>query len=552
MALTINTNVNAMSARRQALLQDAANARSLVRLSSGSRINSAADDAAGLAITDRMSSAIAGMDQARRNIADGTSLLQLAESAMAQVTDNLQRLRTLAVQAANATMSSNEKTALQQEAAHIVAQITQIGQQTMFNGQTVFSQDTTSIGGDASRRAVIDGLRTGWLTSAEKLIKQYYGLEADGAPLTINLNDSDGKFATLAYVQGAGADLLSGLTLNIDMADFPPINHPDGGPGDMYSDRIIAHEMVHAVMARTTGWATLPKWFIEGTAELIHGADERLAGAMGGGSAAVIAGVSNSNSTYEGAYVASRYLHHKLKEMGVDGGIKGIMLHLSQHQSASLSDALNAVTEGAYADQDAFMVDFQANGANFIDNEMDLTNSDTGAIGGFDADGGPERSARDVMLDTTDRDPDDPLVGFTEVFPEVDTQIETNKVQIQAGYKAGDIIAFSLGPMNAQALGLGDLDMRRAQAALLHVDEALAFVAEQRVTVGASLARLDSATARLATESNNLNASRSRIKDTDFAAETTQLLRSQILQQAASAMLTQANSMPNAVLALLR
>jgi flagellin len=556
MALTITTNVNSLSARRHAILLDSASARSLQRLSSGSRINNAADDAAGLAMAQRLTSRIGGTDQAKRNIVDATSMLQVADQAMAQVTESLQRLRTLAVQSGNNTLAASDRDALKQEASQILNQITQVGNQTMFNGQAVFAQDAGSIGGDPDRRAVIDGLKTGWLTSAEQLVKNYYGLTADGASLTVNLNTSDGAFNVLASVSGSvggGSGKYNNLHLNIDMADFPAINRPDGGRAPMYADRVIAHEMVHAIMSRATDFQ-MPQWFKEGTAELIHGADERLAGAVGGSSAAAVA---NSVTTaggwsYEGGYAASRYLHDKLKTLGVDGGIKGIMVYMSQNQSATFDQALNTVTGGAYADNDAFVTDFNANGGAFITTKMNLTNADTGAIGGLDADGGPVRTARTVVNDTSDRNADNPLEGLKAIFPTVNSQTATRGVQVQMGAASDDNLTVKLSAMNSVALGLGDLDLNGASIALLHIDQALDFVAQQRVVAGASLNRLDIATQGLSVEAENLTASRSRIVDTDFAAETTILTRNQILQQAASAILTQANSMPSAVLSLLR
>jgi len=173
MSLSINTNVNSLFAQRQSSSVGTDLARTVTRLSSGLRINSAADDAAGLAISERMTSALNGATQAARNINDATWLLQVADSGMSQVTDNLQRLRALAVQAGNSTYAPNDRAAFQQEALQLLNGITQVGQQTVFNGAPVFAQDTTSIGGDARQRTVLDGLKTGWLTQAESLVKQY-------------------------------------------------------------------------------------------------------------------------------------------------------------------------------------------------------------------------------------------------------------------------------------------------------------------------------------------------------------------------------------------
>ena len=558
MALTINTNINSLSAQRHLSTQDATRSRALERMASGLRVNSAKDDAAGLAIASRMASRITGLDQSKRNLNDATSLLQVADGAMAQVTESLQQLRSLAVEAGNKTLSPGDISALQQQAGQILAGITQVSQQSSFNGQAVFSQDTQSLGGDKAQRAVIDHLKTGWLTSAENLIKQYYGLSGDGATLTVDLTSlHDGQWNVLAQVAGtvySGSDKVYNQQLQLDMADFPDINEPDGGVGPMFDDRVIAHEMVHAVFGRATS-NDAPTWFKEGTAELIHGADERLAAALSptNTSSDIANGVTSSSFTYEGAYAATRYMHDQLKKMGVTDGIKAVMVYMNQNQTASLDDALDALTSHTWTTADDFLADFHTagHGDTFIDG-MNLANADTGAIGGLDADNGPVRTATDIVADSSDRNPDAPLAGFKVILPTLGGTTATKGMQVQVGANAGETIDLSLAAMNAAALGLDDLDLSNASIALLHIDQALDFVSQQRVNAGASLNRLDIAARNSETEGESLTSARSRILDTDYAAETVVLTRTQILQQAASAMITQANSMPSGVLALLR
>jgi flagellin len=561
MSLSINNNTLSLQAQRQLAEHTADASKAIAKLSSGSRISGASDDPAGQAISARMSSQLRGMSQVMRNINDGTSMLQVADSAMANIGDSLQRLRELAVQSGDGGMSDKDRGALQQEATQILAQISDVGKTTQFNGQTLFSQDTSSIGGDAKVRNVIDGLKTGWLGSAEAMIKKYYGIEGDGAGLKLALNNTDGPSNVLAYVEGsvssANGGKWSSLSLSLDMADFGGGSTADGGGAPMYSDRIVAHEMTHAIMARSMNFNSLPKWFAEGTAELIHGADERLRGAVaGGGAAAVVSATAGGTFSYEGSYAASRYLHDKLKEYGVEGGMKGLMTYLHEHQSADLSTALNAVTDGKIADENAFMSDFGTNGAAFINTKMNLTNADTGAIGGLDADGGPSSNAKDVVSDVGYTDAEKPLQGFKFDFGTFDdgatTGINRMQIQVGAGTSKDDLIELQFSAMNSAALGLSDLDMSKTAVALLHIDQAIDFVDKQRVATGAASNRLDMAAANTQTTSINLAASQSRIQDVDYASSTASLTRSQILQQAASAMLTQANGQPNAVLALLR
>ena len=137
MALVINTNVMSLNAQRNLSTSGSQLATSLQRLSSGLRINSAKDDAAGLAISERMTTQINGLNQAARNANDGISLAQTTEGALQEVTNNLQRIRELAVQSANATNSDSDRDALDQEVQQRLAEIDRIATQTSFNGRKV-------------------------------------------------------------------------------------------------------------------------------------------------------------------------------------------------------------------------------------------------------------------------------------------------------------------------------------------------------------------------------------------------------------------------------
>src|SRR5262249_34964530 len=137
MAQVINTNVLSINAQRNLSNSQSTLATSLQRLSSGLRINSAKDDAAGLAISDRFTTQINGLNQAVRNSSDGISLAQTAESALGELTNNLQRIREIAVQSANASNSASDRAALDQEVQQRIAEVDRIASQTSFNGQKV-------------------------------------------------------------------------------------------------------------------------------------------------------------------------------------------------------------------------------------------------------------------------------------------------------------------------------------------------------------------------------------------------------------------------------
>lgn len=562
--MKIQTNLASLNAQHNLARADKDTSTVVQRLSSGLRVNSAKDDAAGLSISTRMQTRITGSRQAMRNANDAVSLLQTADGALANTADILQRMRQLAVQANNGALSISDRQSLQDEVRQNLAELDRIARQTEFNGEKVFSQNGGSIGGgDPNKRAVIDGLKHGWLEDAEERIQTYYGIVADGAlTMDVNLDFTDGAGSVLASVSTTavgGNGQWQNITLNIDMADFSPPNLPDGGNAPFFNDRIIAHEITHAEMSRSMNFGALPTWFIEGTAEFIHGAKERVSGdaAAAGSAAALVAGTNiaawaSDSAHYSVGYSAVRYLHDRLKSIS-GGGIKDLMTYLTQNQAATLDTALNAVTGGVYATAAAFEADWNANGAAYINSSVLVAGSDTGAIGGQDADGGAILTAQSVIPDVASRSADDPLDGFNLNFPVFGSSNSAKGYTFLVGANADQDISTEMHAVEAHALGIDDIDLAAKPAlALDHIDEAIDFVSQQRATIGASLSRLDYAAKGLSTDVENLSAARSRIVDADYAEETSRLTRQQILTQSATAILAQANAAPQMALTLLR
>jgi flagellin len=580
MSLSVNTNVPSLTAQRNLVRGGDDMARSLQRLSSGLRINSAADDAAGLAISTRMSSQIRGMSQAIRNANDGVSLLQTAEGVLGSITENIQRVRELAVQAANGSNGPAEREAIAQEVKQRLAEIDRVGRSASFNGQKIFAEGGASIGGNANQRAVADGLRMGWLANSEQMIQQYFGIEGDGAALQIDITrDTDGSGGYAAFVASVGGGpggRGTNLRLSIDMANFTPPNLPNGGTAPFFNDRIIAHEMVHAVMARATNWsslATTSTWFVEGAAEFIHGADERVSADIAAAAGATlddridavvdeVASWQLTSADYSAGYIATRYLHDKLKTAGFTGGIKDFMVYLNGGSAPTMDQALTHFFGGGYT-QASLLTEIQAdsgngtsNGVVFVKTRMNLANSDTGAVGGLDSDGGVVKTATSVVAEVGGSYGDNPLVGFTESWEKTAPGTSTMRsATMQVGSEVGETMDVKLGAMNLGALGLGEINVAAsnysAQRAIIHLDEALEYVTRQRADLGAQLTRMESAIATLQVGVESTTASRSRVLDTDFAAETAALVRARILREAGIAVTAQANAVPGRVLSLL-
>lgn len=577
MALTVASNVTSLSAQRNLRAASDAQSQSLQRLASGLRVQKAADDAAGMQISNRLTTQLNGLQVAQRNANDGISMLQTAEGALDETTNILFRLKDLSIQAANGSNSTQDREAIQLEVDQLLVELDRINDSTSFGQRQLFQNvDYSMVGASSEEAALIDSLST-WLYESEQRINEYFGILGDNVDLTFKFayagdTDSDGPGGTLAFVRyqsgganGTGTD----LEMVLDMEDVSPVVPPSGttvvGTDWLYTDRVIAHEMVHAVFARNFDVSTglpgeptaTPTWFNEGMAEFIHGGDERLAGdiAAAGDIATlldgndVFSGWSGSSADYSESYAAVRYMHQQLKNAGVTEGVKAITVYMASNPGASLDDAITNVNNSPWANQAAFIADFNSNDVSYV-SSMDLTNDDTGAVGGFDADGGDVLTAESVLPNTKGS-------ANPTVFNEVGLDIATESgggdvVSFQVGANANETIDAIFASFNTTALALEELDVvNGAQLAITAVDRALTFVDSNRAQMGAVQNRLQSTIENLGNVVEQVSDSRSRIRDTDFAAETTELAKQNILAQSSSAILAQAQQLPQAVLVLL-
>ena len=218
MAMSINTNVVSINAQRNLALSGGSLATSMQRLSSGLRVNSAKDDAAGLAIAERMSTQVRGLAVASRNANDGISLAQTAEGALSKVGDMLQRMRELAVQAGNATNSKSDRQALQLEVKQLADEVDRVAKQTNFNGQKVldgsFAGAVFQVGANSGDNITLGALAN---TKADQLGKANYaeasiaspgitgGMMAGATPITVTISGADGASATATIANSSDA-----------------------------------------------------------------------------------------------------------------------------------------------------------------------------------------------------------------------------------------------------------------------------------------------------------------------------------------------------------
>ena len=592
MSLSVNTNIASVFGQRMLNKSISSQSIAMERLSSGLRINSAKDDAAGLAISTGFTSQIRGTNQAVRNINDGISAIQTSDSALGSITNNLQRIRELSVQAANGTNSDSDKRAIAAEVNVLVSEIDRVSSTTKFNGQSLFERGELPDWVDEDRQFNVDQLYGNWLAESERMIESAYGLKADGnESLSIVFDDDpNSKFAaTVSYSGGIGANVgdddelsrATKQTLTLYTKAFPTGSAPDGGGSPNYSDRTIAHEMVHAVMGRTMDMDSLEEWFKEGAAELIHGADDNVLNqliaeddttthfdatdrAAYAADSTFFTAWDSTGKHYSQGYLAVRFLHEDIVANGGEG-IKDVMGFLSNEDNlagglTTLNDALAQLnTDGltSYATDAAFKAAYSTpvTGADALIQSLNFSNLDTGAIGGLDVDGGEVKTAESVVDNSNVYLSSKPLEGYKTVEVKssgvVDPLLARN-YSLKVGSESDNDLELSFFRVDSDVLGLNKLDIELdASAAISLVDRALGYISDQRANLGAISNRLASTISVNENNSQMASHSRSRITDADFAHETSQLSKLQILQQSSSAMISQANGRTSSVLSLI-
>ncbi|WP_266184024.1 flagellin [Dyella humicola] len=478
MSLVINTNISSLMAQNNLTKSQSALSSATQRLSSGLKINSAADNAAGFAISQRYTTQIGGLNQASANASDAINLAQTAGSALDQVTANLQAIRDLAVQSANGTYTSTDRASIDQEVQQRLAEITRIANQTTFNGSNVLdgSMKTKSFQIGASVGQTISvSLGTSVKASAVGQVAEVStgsintgtGFTLASGALTVNVGG-----AGAVSVAAGTYKSVSGLASAINTAAGSNIAAVDATTGEL----------------KITGPAGGVAF--GGAAQLALGITANVAAAGTGASTAAVASTGDpSNETLT---------------------INGTKVSLAGAQS--LQDVSDAVNAAGIAGVSA-AVNGNGNGLNFYSSSA-LTISDT--------------------------------VGTTNVAGPI---IAGNAKDANTGlaYVAGNAASTggSLATGNVQSVD-------SANDLISRVDVALQTVSNFAAQLGAVQNRFQSTISTVAAQTTNLQASQSTIRDADFAAETANMSKANVLQQAGISVLAQANSNPQQVLKLLQ
>jgi flagellin len=497
MPQVINSNIASLNAQRNLNTTSSSLSTALQRLSSGLRINSAKDDAAGLAISNRMTTQIRGLNQAVRNANDGVSLAQTAEGALGQSTALLQRIRELSIQSANSTNSATDRSALQAEVNQLKNEINRIASNTTFNGLKVldgsYTNQSFQVGADANQTISVS------ISGAAASDLANYALTGT------NTSANQGTGQAIAAAATAGStNSISAQTLTVSgSSGSTTVSVAQGNSAYTIASNVNAVSSTTGVTAKAANAATLGAQSASGTVSMTLGS--------GGSTAVVQAAITTSDAT-----ALQKAINNVSGTTGITATVSGGTLTLSH------ADGKDIIIEG-YANSAA------ASGT---------TMTVTGA-------GGDAVTLIGGSVDST-------IVAGSVTFNSPNTFSVSSTLANTAGAVVDAAAATAVSATASLVSAIDISTASGAQSAIDVIDAALAKVSGIRGDLGAVQSRFESTISSLQATAENLTGARSRIQDADFAAETAELTRSQILQQAGIAMLAQANALPQNVLTLLR
>jgi flagellin len=551
----INTNMASLFAQNS--LANAQNnlATSVQRLSSGLRINSAKDDAAGLAISQSMQGQINGTNQSIRNLSDATNLLQTADSSLATIQDMLLRLKQLAVQGYDGSLSATQKLDIVNEMKDLNDEINSTAKRTSFNGINLLSSgagvDTTNSDLYSGQELVTTAVA---ITATSAATSVAVGLGSSGT-----LNDGAGTGSTYALtIDSDHKKRMAGLTYTLSSAGNN-VTLTGTLDGQAVSQTVSLDSVVGTSTASTTYNQTLDF--------STFGASLTLATVLS--STATITGTSIATAIASKATLALTGVTGQISDIKLTGVESGsYTLTNSAGATLTMSGTLNGVatTQTLVLSQvdkntkttfsfDSFGVSFDISSY-----AQDLTGTVI-AAGLVNLNEGTQTASGTLVLSSGQNSDLQFQSGATsEAYIGIETlNVMTGSSGTTAGANASmkavgtaitDTDTSYLGGLNSS----NDISTWQSafQAAETAIDTALDYISTQRGVYGSQMNRLSYVSTNLSSQSTNLQNSRSAIIDTDFASETAKLTKGQIMQQAATAMLAQANQMPNVVLSLLK
>ncbi len=615
----INTNISSLNAQLNLSKSQSSLQTSLQRLSSGLRINSAKDDAAGLSIADRMTSQINGLDQAVRNANDAISLSQTAEGALNTVDNNLQRIRQLAIQSANSTNSSSDRAALDAEAQSLITEIQRVSTTTQFNGLNLldgsFTNSQFQVGananqtisvsmGNASTSALgsyggsqgsavtatawtagstisINGTVIGSSIDQSATVKGWAADSAAAKAAAINAQTSTTQVSASASTTLAGtaapigSQALNNGDLTINGVSIGPVTAAYGAAAEGANAAAAINLQSSTTGVTATADASSGKLTLTAAdgRDIVLGSNNGSAGATR---------VLNATGLTAGAgtAVANSVQTFSVTTSGTNGDtltIAGVTFTFNNTTTSNTVNSATSVTVGSSGIATSASAAAQLVAALNSAQMNSLTDSALGTITAA-VTGTVGVSLTDTRYGTVATLSSTAAPGVGTTIGTVTTSTDGTNLTSAGGTAAqttygkltltssasftladsgtsGGLAAAGLSNYSAGRTLLNSLSITTvsgSNTAITTIDAALAQVNSMRATLGATQNRFTSTVSNLQTTALNISAARSQIQDTNYAAETANLTRAQILQQAGTAMLAQANQLPNLVLSLLK
>ena len=542
MAATINTNIASINAQRNLSLSGQSLNTTMQRLSSGLRVNSAKDDAAGLAIAERMNTQVKGLTVAARNANDGISLAQTAEGALGKVGDMLQRMRELAVQASNATNSASDRKALQAEVKQLSAEIDRVAKQTNFNGQKIldgsFAGAVFQVGANSGDNVTLGALAD---TRASMVSNINYAIN------TLSFNTSDSPTPAIADFDKA----IDAGKLKITVDGLPSIDLEGIDPANSSLERI--GQVITAINNKTadtgvTAYMTLQEGTQNYSITLVSSKlDENNvplnisfegfeATTTGLTAAAQNLPTLVANDPWTDSDETTKF-NADLAKFETNPHFKTIFANAA---AAPGTEYAAYKASGSATDAAALQTALTASTTNF-----NLAVTAHSAWDGTAANAGTYLNALATAAGTT---------AATTPGTDSDEAVLAEIATLAGGLGISGL-DITTQHQKLDQRGVDDIDVTTQEGAwiaLKKIDSAVDQINGARATLGAMQTRFENAVNNIDIQVENLSAARGRIMDADFAVETANLSRTQILQQAGTAMVAQANQIPQNVLQLLQ
>ena len=512
----ISTNTAANTAVRYLNINSDDQSNSLAKLASGSAINKASDDAAGLAISTKIGTDVAALEQASTNASHAVSVLSTADGGASNISDIVERMKTLASQSASGTVTDTERAYIQAEFEELQDEIDGICESTRYNGQSLL---------DGSSDFAVDDTETAATTTASTTAATVSNMIGTDGTYT-----ADAASETLAFTVSDGTD-----TLNISVA------LTNSG------ETITADDLADAInsAAETAGNSTISASVDEdgNLSVTAQGGDVTIADDSSANVSLADVGLSTLTQTASTTYSNSNATEDETISISVGGSDIDITATYTEGSGTSLTAAeLAEQIEDGLHDDGNYQYEVSIDETT---NEITITSLATG-----------ENATVEVSSDESDGGLSLEALGLTEeTATGTTTEVDTTGAEIVVGSTSADTINLSISTLTCEALGIDELDVSTeegAAEALSVLDMAIDTISAARAEMGAEMSRFEFRSAQIDTSVENLEAAESAIADVDIAAEQASLSSSSVKVQAAVAAATQANEMPQNLLSLVQ